>query len=148
MKKIGFGLFLVFVAALLAAQSLHAQNFAPGGYKLKIVVGGPVSCTHGTTLNLGVVVINENSFDVTCASLMALVVDPWTGAAIVGPKPTAVNQKLAPYSESTLVTVSLNIPSTVQSNTTLAVVIFAVENSEEKGLQFIAGTAAWGFVAK
>jgi NAD(P)H-hydrate repair Nnr-like enzyme with NAD(P)H-hydrate epimerase domain len=149
MKKVFIGLVFALVAALLAAPSLYAgSDYTQGGYKLKLIVAGPVSCARGQTLTLEMEVVNENSFAVPCTSVMIVVVDPWTGVAVAGPITTGVNKTIPAYESIVIPAVSVSIPKTVTANTTLAVVIFAVEKLSPDLPLFLGGSAGWGFVAQ
>jgi hypothetical protein len=168
-RKVCFGLLFAFVTAMVVAQPLQATNNGAisitekGG--LKLDPSGAVSVTAGQTLTLTITVTNHSSNSITCASLQAVVINPWTGTRILGPTSFPVppaQQTLAGETTicdeygnctttpggSTNVTVTLTIPRTVPGtytstvNMTLGAIIYALDPNST-----VRSVTGWSFFA-
>lgn len=179
-KKVFFGPLFILFAALVVAMFLQvgvptalnaAQSIKMKGSGLKLVLSGPITAARGTALKLSVDITNDlgptwscNNGNcgpvqsvITCASLQALVVDPWTGSVIVGPVTVPVNQQLHGPTvdqdtwqeipgDTYTTSVSLSIPKNAAANKAFAVLIYAVDNAKPAAV--VRGTAGWGFTSQ
>jgi hypothetical protein len=125
-------LFICVFATLAGAVSIEDEWFDVKAY-------GPISIKVNTPTPINVVIENIDSRSRSANSLMAIVIDPFTGTRVAGPITKDVSEILVPNQKITK-QFNFNIPSS-HVNKTLAAIISVLGPTST-----VRGTGGWGFV--
>jgi hypothetical protein len=143
-KLLGVLVIGLFCIVQLFAFPVQATK-VDGEQWFELTASGNFSVKSGAALSLKIKITNDQRVNTPefVKSLQAVIIDPFSGTRVAGPKTFAVNKSI-PRGESTDVSISFSITETENIpvvNKTLAVIIAAVD--EENAVR---GTTGWGFV--